>query len=234
MERISMDQVHELHDLAKRVYEFGENPPAREFDCAVGKLVEGWFQLICLLEERSVPSAKSKKAVAVEGLHEALRMVQAARLEIEWARRTRMWSYRGKQFDKREPVDNDWYVEGLLTLKRRFNEFMAEERSLRKTEEIVRGIVHKTLKMHFEDRLKFDPILVAPALDEFGDGDGSTYIRILIVYDGDQSQLDPEWMSGLIRRIRPQMIEKEIEEFPSPSFIEKNEWLNLMSRASTA
>ncbi len=60
----------------------------------------------------------------------------------------------------------------------------------------------------------FDPIEVIPAVDEFGDGDGEAYLRIMIVFDGDQKALDPRWTSGLIRRIRPKLIEAGVEESP--------------------
>ena len=36
-----------------------------------------------------------------------------------------------------------------------------------------------------------DPVLAVPAIDEFGGGDGSVYLRIVIIYDGDRKQLDP-------------------------------------------
>ena len=45
-------------------------------------------------------------------------------------------------------------------------------------------------------------------------GDGEPYLRIMIVFDGDQKALDPRWKSGLIRRIRPKLIEAGVEEFP--------------------
>ena len=48
----------------------------------------------------------------------------------------------------------------------------------------------------------------------------------MIVFDGVQKALDPRWTSGLIgliRRIRPKLIEAGVEESPSPSFVEKSE-----------
>ena len=55
-------------------------------------------------------------------------------------------------------------------------------------------------------------------------------IRITIVFGGDQKKLDPGWTSGLIRRIKPKLIAAGIEQFPSPSFVEKSEWLSLYRR----
>ena len=66
----------------------------------------------------------------------------------------------------------------------------------------------------FRYKFVFDPIQVIPAVDEYGDGDGELYLRIMIMFDGDQEALDPHWTSGLIRRIRPKLIEAGVEEFP--------------------
>ncbi len=92
-------------------------------------------------------------------------------------------------------------------------------------DEIIRTIVRDTLAERFStDEFVFAPIVVEPAVDEFGDGDGSPYLSILIIFDGDQKRLDPAWTGSLIRRIRPKLIEAGIEEFPSPGFIGKAEW----------
>ena len=96
--------------------------------------------------------------------------------------------------------------------------------------EKVKAIVREDLEGHFKDLFVFDPIVVHQAVDEFGDGDGEAYLRILIIFDGDQERLDPSWTSGLIRRIRPQLFAAGVEEFPSPSFIEKSEWWSMFSR----
>ena len=90
--------------------------------------------------------------------------------------------------------------------------------------ERVRSIVRKTLQERFQDEFVFEPIVVESAVDQFGDG--GTYLRILVVFDGDQNKLDPGWTSGLIRRIEPRLVEAGIEEFPSVSFSEKFEWWN--------
>ena len=87
----------------------------------------------------------------------------------------------------------------------------------------VADIVRETLAERVAGEFVFDPIKVIPAVDEFGDGDGEPYLRIMIVFDGDQKALDPRWTSGLIRRIRPKLIEAGVEEFPSPSFVGKSE-----------
>ena len=88
----------------------------------------------------------------------------------------------------------------------------------------VAEIVRAELDRHFQQHPAFGPILVDPAVDEYGDGDGSIYLRIRIIFDGDPEDLDSTWTSGLIRRIRPKLLDIGVKEFPVPSFIEKTEW----------
>ena len=92
--------------------------------------------------------------------------------------------------------------------------------------EKVQTIVRETIAERFSsDEFVFDPIVVVPMVDEFGsDASGETYLRIIIVFDGDQNRLDSSWTSSFIRRIRPKLIEAGIEEFPSPSWVEKSDW----------
>lgn len=97
----------------------------------------------------------------------------------------------------------------------------------RELQQKVADIVKTTLVEHFADKFVFDPIKVIPAVDEYGDGDGEPYLRIMIVFDGDQKALDPRWTSGLIRRIHPKLIEAGVKEFPSPSFVGESEWPRL-------
>lgn len=84
----------------------------------------------------------------------------------------------------------------------------------------VADIVSETLTQRFKDEFVFDPIIVTPETDR----DGEAYLHVIIVFDGDQKQLDPGWTTGLINRIRPKLIEMGIDEFPSKSFVEKSEW----------
>ena len=100
--------------------------------------------------------------------------------------------------------------------------------------ERVADIVRNTLMERFADQFVFDPIKVIPVVDEYGDGDGRTYLRIMIVFDGDQKALDPGWTSGLIRRIRPKLVDAGVTEFPSPSFVKKSEWPQLERRLKRA
>ena len=68
-------------------------------------------------------------------------------------------------------------------------------------------------------------------MDEWGPhSDGSTYLRILFVYDGDREKLAPGWTVSLIRLIRPKLIEAGIEESPSPEFVGKTEWRSKLKK----
>ena len=86
--------------------------------------------------------------------------------------------------------------------------------------EKVEAIVRSTLEKRFAGDFIFDPIVVVPEIDEYGDD----YFHIIIVFDGDQANLDPSWTRGFIIRIHIQMIDAGIEVFPVPSFIIKSEW----------
>ena len=97
----------------------------------------------------------------------------------------------------------------------------------REREDIVKSIVRAALAERFADEINFDPIVVLHAVDDLGDGDGSDYLRILIVHDGKQPYLDPSRTSDLIRCIRPRLRERGVDEFPSPEFIGKSEWLSM-------
>ena len=86
--------------------------------------------------------------------------------------------------------------------------------------EEVADIVKHTLAERFDDRIVFDPIKVIRRIDH----DGDEYLHIYIVYDGDQELLDLGWTVGLVRRIRPKLIELGVDSPPSKSFVEKSEW----------
>ena len=98
-------------------------------------------------------------------------------------------------------------------------------------DKIIRDIMRETLAERFtDDEFVFDPIVVVPTVDEWGDGDGSTYLEVLIVFDGDWEKVDPGWTGSLTRRIRPKLIEAGIEEFPAPGFVGKSEWRSQLKK----
>ena len=84
----------------------------------------------------------------------------------------------------------------------------------------IKEIVNRELSDKFEGHLKFGPINVEEKLDQ----DGDPYLHIIVVFDGDQSYLDPTWTSGFMGRIRPKLMELGIANLPSKSFIKKSEW----------
>ena len=226
MKHIQVKEIQDLHKHADEVYKLALQTPTQEFNSAVSRLVWCWDGLCNVLEKHGRRAAKIRETVSVEDLHDALGMTEAAVGAVDSARTHHKWEYRGELPNERECLQDDYYVVGLLTLKRMLNAFMERERRYRRVETIVREV----LEDRFKEKFVFDPVLVVPAVDEFGDGDGSAYLRILIIFDGDQKQLDPGWTSGLIGRIEPKLIDAGIEEFPSPSFIEKSEWLSLNRR----
>lgn len=92
--------------------------------------------------------------------------------------------------------------------------------------EKVADIVKQTLAERFtDDEFVFDPIIVQPKIDHYGD----EYMRIIIVFDGDEESLDPDWTLGLIGRILPKMEAEGIHvtNVPGKGFVEKSEWEEL-------
>ena len=223
MKHLHVKEVRDLYKYAEEAYGLGQKTPTRKLDSAVSRLIRSWNGLCNLLEQHGQRAAERRETVSVEDLHDTLGMTEAAAGAIDSARRHHMWEYPGDLPNQHESLQHDSHVVGLVTLKRRFNAFMEREHRYRRAEAIVR----ETLEDRFKQELVFDPVLVVPAVDEFGDGDGSTYLRVLIIFDGDQEQLDPGWTSGLIGHIEPKLVDAGIEEFPSPSFIERSEWLSL-------
>ena len=87
----------------------------------------------------------------------------------------------------------------------------------------VRTIVQKELDQLDQGFRQRPEIIVHREVDEHDD-DEVVYIHIKIIFDGDQNALDPYWMSGLIMRLRTELLKIGLTEFPIPSFIEKTEW----------
>lgn len=93
----------------------------------------------------------------------------------------------------------------------------------RDVDQKVKSIIMETLRERFANEVVFDDVVIEHDVDDFGDGDDSDYLRILIIHDG-PVPLDPSRTTGLIRRLRPKLLEAGIEEFPSPGFIGRAEW----------
>ena len=216
---IQVDEIGALRQRADMVYQLGQEKPGPEFDSAVDRLIECLDEVCEALEKYGRQAAERREIVAVEGLHEALGMIDAAIGAIDVVRRCSGWEYRGTVRSARQHNQDGASAVGLQALKRRFNALMTQMRH-----EKVRSIVRETLAEHFRDEFVFEPILVVPAVDEHGCGDGTAFLRIAVVFDGDQDRLDPTWTSGFITRIRPRLAAEGIEEFPSVSFTKKSEW----------
>ena len=92
--------------------------------------------------------------------------------------------------------------------------------------EKVKLIFAETLDERYAGQLEFDPIIVKPDVDFYGDD----YVRVLLVVNGNTDLLDAEWDGTLIRRVRNRLDGLGIYEFPSPYFISKSEYRNFLQR----
>lgn len=90
----------------------------------------------------------------------------------------------------------------------------------------VKSVVRQYLDERFTaDEFVFDPIVIIPTYDEWGPhATGDLYLRILIVFDGDQKNLDVRWTGELIGRVRDKLLEAGYAEWPNFSWIAKSEW----------
>ena len=218
MERIRLEDVNRLRALANEVYELGQQPPTERFDASVAELIRCLDSVCALLEQIGQDAARKRRTVGVENIQDAVHMMDAARIAIESVQKYYGWGYRGTRPGWRENMQEDGRVVGLMTLKSRYDEL-----KLQMLYQQIRVIVRQTLAERFsEEEFVFEPVVVSRTTDKFGDN--SAYLRIVIVFDGDQRGLDPAWTSGFLTRIQPKLIEAGIEEFPSVSFIEKSEW----------
>ena len=86
-----------------------------------------------------------------------------------------------------------------------------------------KSLIKALLKEKFEGEFTFDPIVVIPRIDH----EGRSYLHTYIVFDGDQSKLDPHWTLRLSSRVWPQAEELGFDAIPVQSFVEKSEWPKL-------
>ena len=84
----------------------------------------------------------------------------------------------------------------------------------------VREVIAAEFNGRHEGELIFDPIIVKPDVDHYGD----EYYRVLVVVDGDDSLLDSAWLAGLITRVRDNLEQFGIVELVSPYLIDKAEY----------
>ncbi len=90
----------------------------------------------------------------------------------------------------------------------------------------VKQIFAETLDERYAGQLEFDPIIVKPDVDYYGDD----YVRVLLVVNGNTDLLDASWNVGLITRIRDKLDKIGIYEFPSPYFIDSKEFQYYLKR----
>ncbi len=84
----------------------------------------------------------------------------------------------------------------------------------------VEELVRKDLEGRFQDEFVFDPIIVNPELDHYGD----EFLHIYIIYKGDRKKLDTKWTIGIERRLFDQLTEEEWPLWAGHSFIPLSEW----------
>ena len=96
--------------------------------------------------------------------------------------------------------------------------------------EISREIIDQVADIYrrpLEERFKkegfvFDPIAVMPEVDQYGD----PYLRVYIVFSGDQKKLDPQWTGGLPTRVLDEVDDLGLgwENAPVSTFTTPSEW----------
>ncbi len=87
--------------------------------------------------------------------------------------------------------------------------------------EKVEDLVRKDLEGRFNDEFVFDPIIVNPELDHYGD----EFLHIYIIFEfGDQKKLDPRWTIGIEERLQAQLPDVVLPYASGHAFIEKSEW----------
>ena len=88
----------------------------------------------------------------------------------------------------------------------------------------VSEIVGAALRERFKGEFVFDPIVAESVADEWDDD----YLNVTVVFDGDQSRLDPGWTITLVRRVRPELYKAGVKEFPVIRYIAKPTWARWM------
>ena len=131
MNHIEVGLVTDFRNHAQNLYDTGLNlgqaAPTTEFNDVVELFLKCANDVVELLEETSKQQAREKEAVSVKGLHEALRTADAARIEIDRAKRNHSWTHHVLQKNLYEFDDNDFYVEGLSSLKHRLNDLLVPD-----------------------------------------------------------------------------------------------------------
>ena len=89
--------------------------------------------------------------------------------------------------------------------------------------EQVANIVKADLDCRFAGEFEFKVLVHEPVTGVYGDD----YLPIhALVVNGNGEILDPAWLNGVNRRIRPQLDELGISAFPSIRYVDESEWLD--------
>lgn len=86
--------------------------------------------------------------------------------------------------------------------------------------DIVAELLGEALYERFQDKFVFDPIVVVTGSDDWD----NEYLRIAVVFDGDQKFLDPAHTIGAQRQVRWALYDQGITQFPVVWYTEKSEW----------
>lgn len=101
-----------------------------------------------------------------------------------------------------------------------FREFGKRPTTPKEIIDKVEDFVRKDLEGRFKDEFIFDPIIVNPELDHYGD----EFLHIYIIFDGDQKRLDSKWTIGIGTRLFDHLPEEDRPLYSGHSFISKSEW----------
>ena len=101
-----------------------------------------------------------------------------------------------------------------------FLEFGKGPTTRREVIDRVESLIRKDLEERFKDEFVFDPIIVNPELDHYGD----EFLHIYIIFDGDRSKMDTKWTIGIETRLLQELPEGELTHTPGHSLIPKSEW----------
>lgn len=87
------------------------------------------------------------------------------------------------------------------------------------TAQKVETLYRELLERNFQGAFKFDPIMVEPTLDQYGE---DTF-HVTVVYDGDQDLLDPGKLNEITVEVWCQLRAMGIDKIPIESHVDKKE-----------
>ena len=103
---------------------------------------------------------------------------------------------------------------------------VVQENLLRAAEDGIKTLLNQA----FAEKFTFDPITVESTTDHYGEDN----LNIIVVYDGDCDQLDPEKLNRISTELASVLAGFGFPNMPTESYIDKKEypeWVALMSQA---